>query len=54
MTVTIRGWEFEIGLRRVRPLVGGNLDIRAELEAAYASILSTKRKKPARRKLGAK
>lgn len=49
MTIRIGEWEFEIGLRKVRPLVGGNLDQRAELEAAYGQM-----RRPRGRKRGAK
>jgi hypothetical protein len=47
MTIRIGQWEFELGLRRVRPLVGGNLDLQADLAAAYAKIGRPRRRKRA-------
>jgi hypothetical protein len=45
MTIQIGKWELELGLRRVRPLVGGNLDLQADLAAAYAKIGRPRRRK---------
>lgn len=49
MQIRIGQWEIEIGVRKMRPLIGGTLDVQAELAAAYSQI-----RRPRRRKSGAR
>lgn len=43
MTVRIGQYEIDLSISKIRPKVGGNLDVRAELESAYAQIKRPRR-----------